>query len=368
MYSQYAAVVAVIGLALSSPTFAWSENGHQTVGAIADILLQGTNAETQVKAILGTTGGQQLNLQTVAVWADCVRGVHPDQGFNYDPGKYRVQACQVFEDDAGKQAMSDYVRRNNSNCLYNNKNLECHKSFHFADVDIEHDGYATQYVGTHNYDIVHAIDAAILVLQDKPCPAPFNFASKKEALALLTHFVGDLHQPLHVGAVYLDQGGSLIDPDAGTYDSANDTFGGNAISGIGGNLHSQWDHTKFALTDPETMNSLAIQARGVGATKGNHMGWAEIWAGDSIIVAQQAFKNVSFSAKSDGNVWPISYDDRRRYLHDMQTIQKQQVIKGGARLAMLLATIWPDKSITNIAAPSTPAIVPDFRPNGEAGG
>jgi len=363
-----AAVLAASGTVFSSPSFAWSENGHQTVGAIADILIQGTSAEAQVKTILGTAGGQQLSLQTVAVWADCVRGVHPEQGFTYDPGKYKVQACQLFEDDAGKQAMIAYARRNNSNCPYSGKNSECHKSFHFADVDIEHDSYSTKYVGTHDYDIVHAIDAAILVLQGQPSHAPFNFASKKEALMLLTHFVGDLHQPLHVGAVYLDQDGSEVDPDAGTYDPATDTIGGNAISGTGGNLHTQWDHTKFALTDPEAMNSLATQARRIGTTDGSYMHWAEIWAGDTIVVAQQAFQNVSFSSKGDEKTWPATYDDRRSYVHDMQTVQKQQVIKGGARLAKLLMIIWPDQNSTSDAGQAAPPSVGEFQPKLRQGG
>ncbi len=52
MYSRmFAAILAAIGLALSAPTLAWSENGHQTVGAIANILIQGSNAETQVSRL-----------------------------------------------------------------------------------------------------------------------------------------------------------------------------------------------------------------------------------------------------------------------------------------------------------------------------
>ena len=140
MYSRMlAAILAAVGFALSAPTFSWSENGHQTVGAIADLLIRGSNAGTQVKSILGTAGGQQLTLQSVSVWADCVRGIQPDLGFIYDPGKYHVQACTIFEDDAGKQAMADYARRNNSNCPYSDKLVSCNKSFHFADIDIEHD-------------------------------------------------------------------------------------------------------------------------------------------------------------------------------------------------------------------------------------
>jgi hypothetical protein len=342
MRSKIVAVIAALGVALSGPCFAWSENGHQTVGAIADILIQHSNAETQVKSILGTVNGQQLTLQQVAVWADCARSVVPGNPYTYNPGKYKIQACAVFEDAAGKQAMQDYGQRNNSNCPYEGKHYECHKAFHFADVDIEHNTYSTAYVGTHDYDVVHAIDAAIFVLQGQPSHAPFNFASKREALMLLVHFMGDLHQPLHVGAVYLNPAdGSDIDPDAGSLDPETETAGGNLISGTGGNLHSQWDKTKFPLTDASTMKAFATEAKGISKTKGDYMHWAEIWAGDTITVAQQAFQGVSFAAKAD-KAWPSTFDDRGTYVKNMQAIQKQQVIKGGARLANLLTTIWPN--------------------------
>lgn len=342
MNSKFAAAIAVVGFTLSGPTFAWSENGHQTVGAIADILIQNSNAGRQVNAILGTINNQQLTLKDVAVWADCVRSVQPGNPYTYDPGKYKIQACAIFEDDAGKQAMEDYAQRNNSNCPYENKYYECHKAFHFADVDIEHNTYSISFVGTHDFDIVHAIDAAILVLQGQPSHAPFNFSSKKEALMLIAHFVGDLHQPLHVGAIYLEPGdGTEIDPDAGTYDPQTDTAGANQITGTGGNLHSQWDKTKYALNDASAMNAMATDAKHVGSTSGDYMHWAEIWAGDTIVVAQQSFQGISYAAKGDKG-WPATYDDRGSYVKNMQTIQKQQVIKGGARLAQLLKAIWQD--------------------------
>src|SRR3977135_2242297 len=88
-------------------------------------------------------------------------------------------------------------------------------SFHFDDVAIERNGFDRSFQGTNEHDLVAAIGAAIAVLTDKPVPPPFAFSikGKREALLLLTHFIGDLHQPLHVGAVYLDNNGQLVDPD-----------------------------------------------------------------------------------------------------------------------------------------------------------
>jgi hypothetical protein len=65
----------------------------------------------------------------------------------------------------------------------------------------------------------------------------------REALLLLTHYVGDIHQPLHVGAIYLDKSGKPVNPDSGQFDPATETRGGNEITLSSGhaNLHATWD-------------------------------------------------------------------------------------------------------------------------------
>jgi S1/P1 Nuclease len=71
------------------------------------------------------------------------------------------------------------------------------------------------------------INAAIMVLQNMPAPAPFSIKDKKEALFLLAHFVGDLHQPMHVSAIYLDPNGNFVDADSGVpYDPNTQTLAG----------------------------------------------------------------------------------------------------------------------------------------------
>ena len=320
---------------------AWSANGHQTVGAIADTLIAGSRAEREVAAILGSASGHPLALKDVSVWADCARSIQPTQNFAYNPGKFHEEACALFEDATGEEEMRAFVRRNNSNCAYAGKTMDCHKSFHFADVDIGHDDYDASYPGTNDHDVVHAIHAMMAMLQDQPVPAPFQIGSKKEALILLSHYVGDLHQPLHVGAIYLSADGSEVHPASNPPDSANDTIGGNALHGTGGNLHHQWDTTKFALTDPAALGQLVAQAQGSGVTPGAFGGWPEIWASDTVAAAKRAFAGIEFDA-ADGKGWPITFDDRRSYTQQRMVLQKTQVIKGGARLAALLQAIWPD--------------------------
>ncbi|MFX7853970.1 S1/P1 nuclease, partial [Acinetobacter baumannii] len=80
----------------------------------------------------------------------------------------------------------------------------CHKQTHYADVALQRSRYLLGFAGTRPDDVVGSLRQAILVLQGKPAPGQPQINSPREALLLLAHWVGDLHQPLHVGAVYLD--------------------------------------------------------------------------------------------------------------------------------------------------------------------
>jgi hypothetical protein len=329
------AAITVVGV---SQIFAWSSNGHQTVGAIADALIAKHRAAQQVASILGKAQGKQLTLSAVAVWADCIRSVHPGTNgkpFTYNPGKFKEPACAIFEDAPGKAAMIDYAERNNSNCQYDGKNVECHKAFHFADISPQHTDYQPTYLGANDHDVVHAINAAIAVLRGKPAPAPFNIASQKEALMLLVHFVGDLHQPLHVSAVYLNPQGAVIDPETGIFNPQSDTHGGNSIGPSSGNLHSKWDATKYSLTDAKMLAS----AKAVSVPSINVLTSPADWASDTVRVAKaNSFPHLKMGAESEDR-WPLTAES---YTPARAQTQSDQVVKGGARLAVLLEALWPD--------------------------
>ena len=109
--------------------------------------------------------------------------------------------------------MENYAERNWNKCKAELPGKPCHEEYHFADVSVHHYDYRLGLKGTFKHDIVQAINAAIEKLQDNTPRAPFDIKDKKEALFMLAHFVGDLHQPLHVGSVYLDARGRLLNPD-----------------------------------------------------------------------------------------------------------------------------------------------------------
>jgi len=302
------ALLAVLTLALaaSRPAAAWGHQGHETIGAIADALLIGTGAEEQVKKILG---GEPL--ATAALWADCVKGVSDRAPYQYHLNS-RYPECDPFQQSsAGRTEMEDYVRRNATGCRSTASTEICHKTYHYTDVAIEHDTYDRADVGTSDHDVVSALNAAIAMLRGQAAPAPFSFESKKEALRVLAHLVGDVHQPLHVGAIYLDAAGREIDPDVGEFDPNSKTRGGNLlIHGHHRNLHAEWDSIPRNLDAGRFLSSGVTLAKAVPANAGPVSGWARAWAGETVGVSRAAFRGLSFGAEENaetrGAKWPVA--------------------------------------------------------------
>jgi hypothetical protein len=331
-------VVAAAALCCAAGSaFAWGPTGHSEVGAIADSLLKDhPHAAGQVRAILG-----DITLAQSGPWADCLRSVSGPPGFAYTHSDVYGAPCIPFETAALRPQMEDYVRRNWSNCASRAPG-GCHTQYHFLDVALQRQRYEDGLVGTNDYDIVHAINAAIAVLRGQPAPAPFDF-TRRDALMMLVHLVGDLHQPLHVGSIYLDSNGHVVDPDSSAAERARAhgatlTNGGNSLvwtqSGQQKNLHSAWDGV--------APNDYSLDyARSFPATSGPLESWAGSWASDSLIQARGVFAGLRFSAQQ-GRRWPLAFDNQARYEADRRALQRLQIEKAGARLTQLLVAIWPD--------------------------
>jgi hypothetical protein len=321
-------------LVATGQAFAWGPEGHQFIGSIADQLLS-EDATQKVAEILG------FKLRSASTWPDCARSVmrQPDGSFEYVVNPKFEPPCTPFASKAERARLIDYVSRNWSNCTYEDKPTNCHKAFHFADVAIQHDTYDRIDVGTNDHDVVSAINAAILVLQNKPAPAPFSIKDQKEALSMLAHFVGDLEQPLHVGAIYLDAAGSPVNPDVGTFDKNSETAGGNFINEGHGNLHADWDAIpkKYGTN---ASSALVAKAKAVPHTPGSPSDWAATWASDTVMAAHTAFKGLSFTG-TGAHKWSVEFDNRKAYVKAENQLKEKQFVKAGAHLAELLNAIWP---------------------------
>jgi hypothetical protein len=329
-------IVLLVAAGTAGPAWSWSAEGHKTVGAIADQLLHGTHAGTEVSTLLG--GG---HLQDAAVWPDCAKGVVTKNGkYVYAP-KGSFAECKRYETKRGKAAMVDFVRRNSTSCAVGKGDDVCrHKEYHYSDISVAHDHYDKSFVGARNDDIVGAISAAVVVLQGGTATAPFSFKGKQEALRALAHYVGDVHQPLHVAAEYLDATGKPVDPDAGSLDAKTETRGGNSIDvqGSSRNLHATWDAIPAALT-ADHVTDLLGDAKAVAATSGAVDQWPTAWASESVKQAQDAFSGIKFSSRTAGGRWTATVPPN--YSTTSTQTKRTQLERGGARLAAILTTVWP---------------------------
>jgi hypothetical protein len=319
----------------STAALAWGAEAHQTTGRLADALLVGSRAQAQVQRILG------MNLQQAALWADCAKGVQlaADGTWAYQPDPQRHPECLPFETPAEEARLVAYVARNDSACKHHPAEDTCHRQYHYTDVATQRDHYEAGLAGTHDHDLVAALQAATRVLQGQPAPAPFAIDGPREALLLVSHLVGDLHQPLHVQAVYLDPAGHVVDPDHGRPDRHTRTAGGNALMDGRGNLHQAWDGVPRALGPDQLGLTGLAEARAVPATTGPVGSWASQWATDTLRAAAPVFAGVHFSAEDGHHHWQATLPPH--YADDREALQRAQLLKAGARLAQLLREIWP---------------------------
>ncbi len=134
---------------------------------MAETLIAGTPAAGHVHELLGDE-----TLSTASLWADQVKG---RDGLTLEMIQFKTA----------------------------NPN---HFVFHYTDIPFEEPKYRDDSIGATNVDVVHAIPACILILQGKPeAQTLFTNVSSRVALRLLAHYIEDIHQPLHVGAGYLDK-------------------------------------------------------------------------------------------------------------------------------------------------------------------
>ena len=261
--------------------------------------------------------------------------VRQDDGtFHYevDPNHLDFEVpCTPFDTKEERARIVDYAKRNWDTCSYTPDGFErgCHNTFHFNDVAVQRTRFDRNFQGQNAHDLVAVIGAAIAVLTDKPIapPFPFSIKDKKEALFMLAHFLGDLHQPLHVGSVYLDANGKLVDPDnAHTVDPETATSGGNAIQDQNVNLHHEWDDIPTDIGEAATRELLS-DAREMSASRAGSKTRRSVWASDTILVSHDAFIGLTFELiqTQPSNMWSVAFDDHVAYLRAQDAIKRKQL-------------------------------------------
>lgn len=260
-FRRYAAIIALFFLLAGWPViaFSWGTTGHRVVAEIAQDHLT-RHARKELKELIGR--------ETLADWANWPDFIKSDTTHQWDA---------TFK-------------------------------WHYVNLpgNLDKEQFMAALQNLKGENLYSQIKALSVQLADEKQP----LEKRQVALRFLIHFVGDLHQPLHVGREE-DQGGNKI--NVTWFDKPT-------------NLHSVWDN---ALVDQQQY-SYTEYARVLDiASKENQEQWEsgslEDWFYDSYQVANKVYATVPADGK-------LGY----RYNYIFKDVLDKQLLKGGLRLAKLL--------------------------------
>lgn len=251
-------LISVWLLTVSTNGNAYGQNGHRVVGQIAEWHL----TPTTKRAVLGLLSGDLL--PEVTTWADEMRS-SPDKAWR-KRGKWHYISLETM-------------------------------------ADFKPDAYDGEVK-----DIYTAIRKSIDVLRNPNAPSQ----QKEFYLRFLTHLIGDLHMPLHVGRAK-DKGGNAIKVK----------FFGSDM-----NLHSLWD-THLIENQNLSFTEFATFINTEEKQKVSAMLSTQIrdWVGESFELRHDVYDI------KDGD---FSYN----YVYQHMPTAKQQLLKAGVRLAGVLNAIF----------------------------
>jgi len=241
-----------------------------------------------------------------------------------------------------------------------------HHEFHYTDVPVAgNEKYATGTVGRSEFDIVRMIPFCIRVLEGEE-PEHNQYAiTPTVAVILLAHYLGDIHQPLHVGAEYFDNAGKPFEPTKGKPGLSDE--GGNKLTlsllidgqlspyqyaqGKPGNLHGYWDGqtvtNAFGKTpDTQISDQLATSEPANWKLNAPIKNWAELLADEILPLAREAhdrleFRNIKIEPGAGGIISGDALERKQAgglpYDKWASAIVKEEIHKAGWRLATLLA-------------------------------
>ena len=189
-------------LAAIFPAHAYGPDGHKIIGAMADQKLAHTPTGARVAALL-----DGYTLQEVSIIADTIK--------QWDkPGIDDPKVQRYFSSHPGLAEQLRAFWKANPPTTDDKSAIPSHHWFHYNDVPLlGEEKYGDAKAGRGEWDIVHMMRYCIAVLEGREPEKNARRITKPIALILLAHLVGDIHQPLHVGAQYFDAQGHPANPE-----------------------------------------------------------------------------------------------------------------------------------------------------------
>ena len=363
---------------------AYGPTGHEIVGGIADKLLANTPTAARVNALI-----DGMTLEKAAVIPDEIKSW--DKNGANDPSGFPRYSDHPKID----KQLRDFWRANPPTHDLNSA-VPSHHWFHYTDVPVLNAAkYSAGKTGRNKWDIVHMINYCIAVLQGETLENNPRKITKPVAVILLAHYVGDIHQPLHVGAEYFDEAGHAVDPDrgkAGLGDEGGNTFVLHLTTGTPQEmthralkLHPFWDNEAVMANLPSLPLTMSKEERYEKTERAKRRlidrfvreepadwrlprnvvlkNYAEAWADEILAIAREAHERLRFTnvhaqheenrVVATGVAREKSAPDHVAYADWAAKIVREELHKAGWRLADLLKQVLTP-TITN----ATSALIP----------
>lgn len=241
---------------------AWGKKGHRIVGEIAQLNLT-PQAKKGVSALLN---GESLS--RVATWADEIKS---------------------------------------------NRSYDYASPWHYVNYPFDKQ-YFDQKRDSHG-DVLEALYRMEETLKSKTSTQ----TQKQEALKFLVHFMGDLHQPMHVGSAD-DRGGNLTKVE---------------FLGKDTNLHHLWDDGLLELEDLSYSEYVAYLNKFTPAelktlSSGNFLDWA---------VETRSYRSIVYDL-GENNKIGYEYHDK------VKGVMENSLKRGGLRLARIINGVFANEKLT----------------------
>lgn len=308
-------LISLLGLSgLSRSALAWGPEGHSIIAEIAQHYLTPVSQEK----LQGILGSQELSDYEICSWPDIIRG--------------------------DKEYAAKYPGNG---------------QWHYIDFDASqhYDENFELKPPANGQDIVDQILRFHQVLKAADTPPE----QRLDALRFLTHFAADVHQPMHCAYRYGDMGGNMI--PVHSFHGKNYSFDADTPMDYSPNLHAMWDeYLVKELIDgawPKTFAKRLVKEIAPGQLQYWSNDEALKWAIESYWKARkEAYR------WTDGTKLPYKWAGpgmdltSENYIDSHLPLVKEQLQKGGVRLAYLLNSALDPAYVPPAKPAEEPAAAP----------